>query len=139
MNTPIANILSGVLGGLVVLVLGAILIATDVIDTGDSSTVVRQSPITQTTAGEGDGEGRTVRDIYRQEAPGVVFVEADGVSSQESMFGTPNEGTATGSGFVVDEDGTILTNAHVVSGRRERDRQLQRGWRRRRRRGEGSR
>ena len=116
MNTPIANILSGLLGGLVVLVLGAILIATDVIDTGDSRTVVQESPITQTTAGEGDGEGRTVRDIYRQEARGVVFVEADGVSSQESTFGIPNEGTATGSGFVVDEDGTIITNAHVVSG-----------------------
>jgi S1-C subfamily serine protease len=116
MNTPIANIFSGVLGGLVVLVLGAILIATDVIDTGDSRTVVRESPITQPTAGQGEGEGRSVRDIYRQEARGVVFVEADGVTSQESMFGTPNQGTATGSGFVVDKDGTILTNAHVVSG-----------------------
>ena len=84
MNTPIANILSGVLGGLVVLVLGAILIATDVIDTGDSRTVVREAPITQPTAGHGEGEGRTVRDIYRQEGRGVVFVEADGVSRQES-------------------------------------------------------
>jgi hypothetical protein len=38
MNNPIANILSGLLGGLIVLVLGAILISTDVIDTGDTST-----------------------------------------------------------------------------------------------------
>jgi S1-C subfamily serine protease len=116
MNNPIANILSGLLGGLVVLVLGAILISTDVIDTGDSSTVVRQSPITQTTADGGDGNGRTVGDIYRQEARGVVFVESEGVSSESSPFGSPEQGTATGSGFVVDEDGTILTNAHVVSG-----------------------
>ena len=115
MNTPIANILSGLLGGLVVLLLGAILIATDVIDTGDDRTVVRESPITQTTSDE-DGNGRSVRDIYRQEARGVVFVEADGVSQDQSVFGIPNEGTATGSGFVVDDDGTILTNAHVVSG-----------------------
>src|SRR5215218_1059972 len=111
---PIANILSGLLGGLVVLLLGAVLIATDVIDTGDDRTVVREAPMTQTTSD--DGEGRSVRDIYRQEARGVVFVEADGVSSEESIFGTPNEGTATGSGFVVDKDGTIITNAHVVSG-----------------------
>jgi S1-C subfamily serine protease len=111
---PIANILSGLLGGLVVLLLGAVLIATDVIDTGDDRTVVREAPMTQTTSD--DGDGRSVRDIYRQEARGVVFVEADGVSSEESIFGTPNEGTATGSGFVVDRDGTILTNAHVVSG-----------------------
>src|SRR5919109_5130975 len=111
---PIANILSGLLGGLVVLLLGAVLIATDVIDTGDDRTVVREAPMTQTTSD--DGDGRSVRDIYRQEARGVVFVEADGVSSEESIFGTPNQGTATGSGFVVDRDGTILTNAHVVSG-----------------------
>ena len=116
MNNPVANILSGLLGGLVVLVLGAILIATDVIDTGDTSTVVRQSPITQTTADEDDGGGRTVRDIYKEEGRGVAFVEADGVSSDQSVFGQPNEGTATGSGFVVDKQGTILTNAHVVSG-----------------------
>jgi S1-C subfamily serine protease len=115
MNRPISNILSGVLGGLVVLVLGAILISTNVIDTGDDRTVVRQSPITQTTSDD-EGEGRTVRDIYKQEARGVVFVEAEGVTDEQSIFGTPNEGTATGSGFVIDEQGTILTNAHVVSG-----------------------
>jgi S1-C subfamily serine protease len=114
MNTPTSNILSGVLGGVVVLVLGAILISTNVIDTGDDTTVVREAPVTQTASG--DGDGRSVRDIYRREGRGVVFVEAEGVSEGQSIFGAPDEGTATGSGFVVDRDGTILTNAHVVSG-----------------------
>ena len=46
----------------------------------------------------------------------MAFISATGVSSEESSpFGAP-EGTATGSGFVVDKDGTILTNAHVVEG-----------------------
>jgi S1-C subfamily serine protease len=115
-----ANLLSGVLGGLVVLVAGAVLIATDVIDTGDTETVVNQSPITQPTArggGESDGDGLTVNEIYDRDGPGVVFVRAEGVTA-DSPFGQPEGGggTATGSGFVLDREGYILTNAHVVAG-----------------------
>ena len=111
----VSNLIAGVLGGLIVLVLGAVLIATDVIDTGDSTTVVRQAPISQPASDPGAASGgRTVQDIYRQEGRGVVFVEAQGASGS-TVFGQ-EQGTATGSGFVVDEDGTILTNAHVVEG-----------------------
>ena len=116
MNTPIANILSGLLGGLVVLVVGAILIATDVIDTGDTKTIVRERPATQPAATSAGTPGRSVRDIYKVEGRGVVFISASGVSDDQSLFGAPQQGTATGSGFVVDKEGTILTNAHVVEG-----------------------
>jgi S1-C subfamily serine protease len=116
-KSPLSSALAGVLGGLIVLVIGAVLIATDVIDTGDTTTVVRENAITQPTADSTGSEGRSVREIYRDEGRGVVFISAQGVSSSgESPFGIPQEGTATGSGFVVDDEGNVVTNAHVVEG-----------------------
>ena len=112
---PLSTLLAGVLGGLIVLLIGAVLIATDVIDTGDNQTVVRQVPITEQASGSGGG--RTVNDIYKGEGRGVAFISAHGVTSDEnSPFGIPQEGDATGSGFVVDKQGDIITNAHVVEG-----------------------
>src|SRR5918997_867202 len=120
-RSAVSNLIAGALGGLVVLVVGAILIETDVIDTGDTTQrVVRQTPISQPAADPASArEGKTVQDIYREEGRGVVFIQAEGVSGGETPFGQPQQGTATGSGFVVDADGTIITNAHVVEGASE--------------------
>jgi S1-C subfamily serine protease len=112
-----SNLLSGVLGGLVVLVVGSILIATGVIDTGDTKREVVRETLTRpaSDSGKSDG-GRTVSDIYKQEGPGVVFIQSKGVSG-DSPFGLPSDSNvATGSGFVVDKNGYILTNDHVVEG-----------------------
>jgi S1-C subfamily serine protease len=112
---PLSNLIAGVIGGLVVLAIGAILLATDVIDSG-GTTVVRQTPITPAPTNPVSAQGgKTVQQIYSQEGRGVVYIQAEGVTSDSGLGGSQS-GTATGSGFVVDKDGTILTNAHVVEG-----------------------
>jgi S1-C subfamily serine protease len=112
-----SHLVAGVVGGLLVLVLGSILIATDVIDTGSTTTVVRQAPISQPASDTAStGGGRTVQDIYSNEGTGVVYIQSEGVSGGTDLFGQQQQGTATGSGFVVDKNGTIVTNAHVVDG-----------------------
>lgn len=122
-NSRTSQVLSGALGGLIVLVLGSVLVATDVIDTGETTReIVRQEPLAQPIAdSSGDDEGLTVTEIYDRDGPGVVFIQAEVRSQTTSPFGFPQDesGIATGSGFVLDKDGYILTNAHVVEGAEE--------------------
>jgi len=110
---------AGLLGGLVVLIVGALLIATGVIGKDEKTTIV-QSPVpgSISNADEGKGAGLTVNSIYKRDAPGVVFIRAEVTQQTDSPFGAPQQqrGTATGSGFVIDKQGHILTNAHVVEG-----------------------
>jgi S1-C subfamily serine protease len=60
-----------------------------------------------------------VHQIYLKDSPGVAFVRAEVVQQTQSpfdLFPQRQRGTATGSGFVIDDSGNILTNAHVVAG-----------------------
>jgi S1-C subfamily serine protease len=118
-TTAASNLVSGMAGGLVVLAIGATLIGTGAINTGDTRhEVIRQVQTPSAVLSNPDGKSRSVADIYQRVAPGVVFVTARIVTQTDSPFGFPLEqqGLATGSGFVLDQDGFILTNAHVVEG-----------------------
>jgi S1-C subfamily serine protease len=118
-SSSLRTVLSAVAGGLIVLAVGAVLMATDVIPTGETTreVTVRQQPIV--TPASGDEDGVTVQQIYDRAGPGVVFVQARGVTN-ESPFGLPDRSdTATGSGFVLDKRGYLVTNAHIVEGSRD--------------------
>ena len=107
---------AALLGGLVVLIAGIIAVAAGWV--GDENTTVVQSPVAAAGGSADEGQGLTVNEIYRRDGPGVVFIAAEVTTQQESPFGLPQEqrGQATGSGFVIDDEGHVLTNAHVVEG-----------------------
>jgi S1-C subfamily serine protease len=82
------------------------------------TTVVQAAPIAPSNASQQSTGGLTPHQIYEKDAPGVAFVTSTIVRQTESPFGfggeSQQQGTATGSGFVINKDGTILTNYHVV-------------------------
>ncbi len=114
-----SNLLSALLGGVVAVALGAILIVTGALHgTTTTRTVVEQLPLAsgRSTGATGTG-GLSINDIYRRVSPGVAFVQAKVIQSSDSPFGQQQQqGIATGSGFVWDGAGHVVTNAHVVEG-----------------------
>jgi S1-C subfamily serine protease len=111
---------SALLGGLVVGVFGWLAIAAGWIESGDDG----GSPAAQTSlvspVTEEPVKGRTVSEIYRRDSSGVAYVEADLADRANpnpfDLFGERDRGPAAGSGFVIDGEGHIVTNAHVVAG-----------------------
>jgi S1-C subfamily serine protease len=122
---------SAVTGGLVVLIAGVILIETGAVNTdnGNASSSSIVTPAALARPASTSAKDLTVSEIYKRDAPGVAYIKADIVQQTQSVFGFPQQqqSTATGSGFLIDDDGHILTNAHVVEGAKHVDVQLGNG------------
>jgi S1-C subfamily serine protease len=103
-------------GGLVV----AVIAAAGGLGETKTVTTVQASPaaLTPSNASQQSTGGLTPHQVYVKDAPGVAFVTSTIVQKSESPFqfgeGQRREGTATGSGIVIDSNGTILTNYHVI-------------------------
>jgi S1-C subfamily serine protease len=109
--------ISALLGGGVVI---AVVAATGGLDNSEKSvTTVQAAPLAPSNASQQSGS-LTPHDIYVKDAPGVAFVTSTIVQKTESPFNlfgggeAQRQGQATGSGIVIDNNGTILTNYHVV-------------------------
>src|SRR6188472_1405958 len=112
-RAPLLAFVSALVGGAFVALL---LIAFNAVGSDTTKTVVEQAPLGQPLESN-NARGLTARDIYKRDAPGVAFIRANIVQQSQSPFGfgpMTQQGTATGSGFVIDKNGSILTNAHVV-------------------------
>ena len=59
------------------------------------------------------GEGLTPGQVYAKNVQSVVLITCEVTSS---TFGQISKGQSTGSGFVLTENGYVVTNAHVVDG-----------------------
>ena len=111
---------AALVGGIVVAVFGWIAIAAGLVHASSDQTTVAPAITPAPVNAKSAGNGNAVSRIYKAESPGVAFIEAEErpqPASPFDLFGTPRGGgTATGSGFVLDTAGDILTNNHVVSG-----------------------
>jgi S1-C subfamily serine protease len=111
---------SALLGGAVVAAFGWIAIVAGWIEAdGGGSTVTVSQPLAAPVSARDEGDANLVNQIYRRDGQGVAFISAEiggGRAQGINPFGEPEGGgTATGSGFLIDTEGHIVTNNHVVA------------------------
>src|ERR1700685_3191597 len=102
-------------GGVVVAVIAAV---GGIGSSHKTVTTIQAAPLPPSNASQ-HSSGLTPHDIYVRDAPGVAFVTSTVVQKSESPFNlfggeAQRQGQDTGSGIVIDGNGTILTNYHVV-------------------------
>ena len=82
---------------------------------GDGTTVVRQVTVAGSQPAASSSEPLSVSEIYDRSYKSVVEISVSSTSS-DGPLGEPQTQSALGSGFVYDDQGHIVTNAHVVDG-----------------------
>jgi S1-C subfamily serine protease len=81
-------------------------------------TVIEEAPLSAMPATDA-ASGLTPYEIYEHDSRGVVFVHADVAPTATDPFESSSEqesSVSTGSGFVVNRRGDILTNYHLIAG-----------------------
>ena len=83
---------------------------------GGSTTISESSSPTSTqVVVESSGGSFNPAEIYKNVAPGVVTITSVFSGNVNSLLGGGGGSAGQGSGFVIDKEGDIVTNAHVVT------------------------
>jgi S1-C subfamily serine protease len=110
-----SHVVSAVVGGVAV---AAVFLGLGVVGRRTTQTIVEESPVGAQPASDRSAQ-LTPHAIYVRDAPGVVFVKAQLVKTVQDpfeMFPEQQRTISTGSGFLVDGRGDILTSYHVIEG-----------------------
>src|SRR5215213_10300436 len=117
--TRLSNLFYVLLGavavGAVVALLAVVGALPDKVErTTTGTTTTADAPQSTNSPASLDSAPTSVADIYQQVSGSVVFVSARGGNGSLSFNGQGGGKAASGSGFVVDTAGHIVTNDHVV-------------------------
>jgi S1-C subfamily serine protease len=101
---------------ILVAALAAAVIAAGCGGGGDTTITQGSSPSsTQPVVIQSSGGSFNPAQIYKDVSPGVVTIISVFDTSGNTILGASGSSAGQGSGFVVDKDGDIVTNAHVVT------------------------
>lgn len=103
----ITGFLGGAIGG------GSVYYAMKDINANQKVNNITPNPQTFNTT----GEALTKSEAFEKVAPAVVIVSANGVTDYSGII--PQQVDGMGSGFIINEEGYILTNYHVIEGAKE--------------------
>jgi putative serine protease PepD len=109
------------LGAISVALVASVLALTGVFDGSDpeqgAATAAGATATPARSTAAPAGTTASVADIYEKVSTGVVFISARSEqAAQPTLSPEGGQGSASGSGFVIDDDGDIVTNQHVVDG-----------------------
>jgi S1-C subfamily serine protease len=110
-----SQLVSAAVGGIAV---AGVFLALGITGRRTVRTVIEEAPLSAEPASD-DATGLTPYEIYEDDSRGVVFVRAVVSPSGPNPFALSDDdqsGVSTGSGFVVNREGDILTNYHLIAG-----------------------